>query len=284
MGTWVWTDGAVGPAADARVAALDHGVTVGDGVFETVKVIDGTPFALTRHLARLRGSAELVGLTLPGADTSLRAACTAAIEAAIVDPDNATAGVARLRITVTAGPGPLGSDRGARAPTLIVAAGPGTTWPATAQVATVPWVRNERSAVAGAKTTSYAENVVALAAAHQRGAGEAILANTMGVLAEGTGSNVFLAVDGRLCTPSLATGCLAGITRALVMELVPVAERDDLTLDDLRTADEAFLTSSTRDVHPIARVDGVLLPAAPGPLSSAAQRAFAALQARDLDP
>ncbi|MEZ5140353.1 MAG: aminotransferase class IV [Acidimicrobiales bacterium] len=176
------------------------------------------------------------------------------------------------------------SDRSDVPPTLIVAAGPSGTWPPSAPVATVAWARNERSAVAGAKTTSYAENVVALADAHRRGADEAIFANTVGALCEGTGSNVFLEVDGQLCTPSLATGGLAGITRELVAEVVDVVERDDLTFDHLRATSEAFLTSSTRDVQPIARVDDTALPLVPGPLTAAASDAFARLVADGLDP
>jgi len=284
MSTWVWTDGILAAAADARVGALDHGITVGDGIFETCKVVGHTPFALTRHLARLRRSARLIGLTLPWGDSLVRDACARAVGAALIDPANAEPGVTRLRITVTGGPGPLGSERAEVDPTLIVAAGSGAPWAATTEVATVAWTRNERSAVAGAKTTSYAENVVALAEAHRRDASEAILTNTRDHLCEGTGSNVFLAVDGVLCTPSLATGCLAGITRALVCESVDVVERDDLTLDHLAAASEAFLTSSTRDVHPIARVDGAPLGAAPGPLTEAAAAAFEAMQARNLDP
>jgi branched-chain amino acid aminotransferase len=284
MSTWVWVDGTVSESAAARIAALDHGVTVGDGVFETAKVVDGTPFALTRHLARLRRSADALALRLPWDDEDLVAATLATIEAAAADERNRSAGVGRVRLTVTGGPGPLGSDRSDVPPTLIIAAGPGAPWPATAAVATVDWVRNERSAVAGAKTTSYAENVVALAEAHRRGASEAILANTVGALCEGTGSNVFLEVDGELCTPSLATGCLAGITRALVCEQVDVVERGDLTFEDLRSASEAFLTSSTRDVHPIDRVDDVVLAHAPGPLTAAAMAAFASLEAEGLDP
>jgi branched-chain amino acid aminotransferase len=284
MSTWVWTDGGCVPADQARVAALDHGMTVGDGVFETAKVVDGTPFALTRHLARLHRSAEVIGLRLPWGDDRLRAVCQEAIAAATADPANAGVGVGRVRITVTGGPGPLGSDRSDVPPTLVVAAGPSAPWPPTTSVVTVPWVRNERSAVAGAKTTSYAENVVALAEAHRQGASEAVMANTVGALCEGTGSNVFVVVDGVLCTPSLATGCLGGITRALVCEVVDVAERDDLTLDGLRRAPEAFLTSSTRDVHPIAAVDGVALAHAPGPRTAAAARALAELEARTLDP
>jgi branched-chain amino acid aminotransferase len=253
-------------------------------VFETCKVVGRTPFALTRHLARLRRSARVLELAVPWSDEELTTTCAAAIDAAADDPANAAPGMGRLRITVTGGPGPLGSDRSDVAPTLVVAASPAAAWPATTAVATVGSTRNERSAVAGAKTTSYAENVVALADAHRRGASEAVMANTTGALCEGTGSNVFLVVDGELCTPSLATGCLAGITRELVCELLTVHERDDLTLEHLRTAPEAFLTSSTRDVHPIDNVDGTALAAAPGPRTRAAATAFAALQAQTLDP
>ncbi len=199
------------------MAALDHGVTVGDGVFETCKVVDGTPFAMTRHLQRLRRSADhrpaaAVGRRRAGGGLRRRHRRRSGI-----DPANASAGVGRLRITVTGGPGPLGSDRSDVPAHARDRRRTGEPLASATHVATVPWARNERSAVAGAKTTSYAENVVALAEAHRQGASEAILANTVGALAEGTGSNVFLVVDGELCTPSLATGCLAGITRALVL-------------------------------------------------------------------
>ncbi len=141
--------------------------------------------------------------------------------------------------------------------------------------------------MAGLKTTSYAENVVALAAAHERGATEAIFANTRGDLCEGTGSNIFVGVGDRLVTPPLSSGCLAGITRELVIEVL--AERgitvatDDLALDRLASVDEAFLTSSTRDVQAIDRIDDRTI-GAPGPLTTAAASAFAELLARDLDP
>ncbi|MBA3281888.1 MAG: aminotransferase class IV, partial [Acidimicrobiia bacterium] len=190
----------------------------------------------------------------------------------------------RLRITVTGGPGPLGPSGRGSLPTLVVAAGPAPTRAPTAEVVTVEWRVNEHSPLAGAKTTSYLEHVLVLAEAHRRGADEAVSANTAGALAEGTGSNVFLVVDGELCTPSLTTGCLRGVTRDLVLDQVPVLERDDLTLHDLRRAPEAFLTSSLRDVHPIARVDGQTLAAAPGGLTQHAAQALAALQAATLDP
>jgi branched-chain amino acid aminotransferase len=270
-----WIDGRLVPPGEATVSAFDHGVTVGDGVFETCKVVGGQAFALTRHLGRLRTSAAGLDLEVPWSDGELAAAVGAVLAA--------SPAASRLRITLTGGPGPLGSERAAVAPTLVVAASTGGGWAPTAAVATVPWRRNEHGALVGLKTTSYGENVRALARAKAAGADEAILANTAGLLCEGTGSNVFLAHEGRLVTPPLSSGCLAGITRALVCELVAV-EEVDLPLDALAAAPEAFLTSSTRDVHPIATVDGVALAAAPGPLTRAAQAAWADLEARTLDP
>lgn len=279
----VWINGGLRPTADATVSVFDHGLTVGDGVFETMKTVvdaagEAHAFALGRHLRRLRRSAAVLALAVPQSDDELRAAVAAVLAA--------NPGAGRVRITVTGGIGPLGSDRGDHPPTVIVGSAPATPWPATTDVVVVPWRRNEHSAVAGAKTTSYAENVVALTAAHERGASEALLCNTAGLLCEGTGSNVFVGRDGRLLTPPLRSGCLAGITRELVLEVVDVVDvvEADLTPDDLRTADEAFLTSSTRDVHPVRAVDGQLLPSAPGPLTVAAASAFAARAAASPDP
>jgi branched-chain amino acid aminotransferase len=186
-------------------------------------------------------------------------------------------------MTVTGGPGPLGSARGADGPTIVLATGPAGTWPAAAEVVVVPWPRNERSAVAGLKTISYAENVVALAYAAEQAAGEAIFANTVDDLCEGTGSNIFVGLDGRLFTPPLSAGCLAGITRELVLEATDVIEAD-IPMADLERIDEAFLTSSTRDVQPISAIDGRALPHCPGPLTQKAADAFAELVARTLDP
>ena len=271
----VWVDGAVVDVATASVSAFDHGLTVGDGVFETLRVYDGTPFALRRHLERLATSAAGLGLQVPD-----RAVVTGAIHDVV-----AAAGLAdaRLRVTLTGGPAPLGSGRGSAGSTLVVAVAVLEPFPPTADVVVVPWPRNERGALSGLKTTSYAENVVALARAAAAGAGEAIFGNTVGRLCEGTGTNVFVGVGGRLLTPPLSSGCLAGVTRAVVLEVVEV-EEVDLPLGALAEADEAFLTSTTREVQPIGLVDGDPLPAAPGPLTAAAAAAFADLLRRDLDP
>ncbi|MDQ1604085.1 MAG: branched-chain amino acid aminotransferase, partial [Actinomycetota bacterium] len=232
----VWVNGELVDEADATVSVFDHGVTVGDGVFESTGVTAGVPFALTRHLRRLAGSARGLGLPEPE-DELLRRAVAETLGA------NDLTGSLRLRITYTGGVSPLGSDRGAAGPTLVVALAPLSPWPLTAQVAVVPWTRNEGAATAGLKTTSYADNVVALAHAKRAGAGEALFANTRGELCEGTGSNVFLVLDGRVVTPPLSSGCLAGVTRALLLEWCDVEERV-LPLPALQEASEVFLSSS----------------------------------------
>ena len=271
----LWLDGGLQDIETARVSVFDHGLTVGDGIFETVKAVDGRPFALTRHLDRLTRSARGLGLPDPDHD-EVRRACAAVLEANPMP-------YGRLRITYTGGHGPLGSDRGEHGPTLVVALGEATRRPASTAVITVPWTRNERGALAGLKTTSYAENVVALARAHQHGASEALFANTVGQLCEGTGSNVFVVLDGEIHTPPVASGCLAGITRALVAEWTG-AKETDLPLDVLERADEVFLTSSLRDIQAVHRVDDRELPGAPGPVTAKAVRVFDEMSGHDQDP
>jgi branched-chain amino acid aminotransferase len=262
------------PAA-AGISPLDHGLTTGDGVFETVKIVDGQPFAVTKHLERLVVSAT--GLGLPAPDVARIEEAIAAVVKA--DPEIA---FGRLRITYTGGVSPLSSDRGSAGPTLIVASqaierpAPGSA------IVTVPWVRNERSATAGLKTTSYAENVRALAYAKARGGSEAIFANTVGDLCEGTGSNIFCVFDGELVTPTLESGALAGVTRGLVIAWFGAVERD-VPLARLAEADEIFLTSTTRDVQAVHRVDERDL-GVPGEVTATVAKVFAERSAEDIDP
>lgn len=273
MQAWVNGELLPDPTAPALTVA-DHGFTVGDGVFEAVKIIDGRPFALTRHLGRLAFSARGLGLPEPDVDR-VRGAVEQVLAAEHLP-------LGRLRITYTGGTAPLGSGRGDEPPTLVVVAAPLTQWSEPARITVVPWSRNERGALAGLKTTSYAENVVALAHAAAVGAGEAVFANTRGDLCEGTGSNVFYVLDGELRTPSLESGCLAGITRALLVEWCDVVEVDE-PVSVLEWADEIFLASTTRDVQPVVWCDGREL-AGPGPVTAAAAATWREREAADLDP
>ncbi|WP_293787036.1 aminotransferase class IV [uncultured Aeromicrobium sp.] len=274
-----WVNGRVlDSPRDLAVSVLDHGIVVGDGVFETVAVSQGQPFALTRHLDRLVRSAEGLGIGAPDI-AAIREGVRATIEG-----QNLPFG--RVRITVTSGEGPLGSPRGEGPQTMIVVTEPAERPGAIARLVTVPWVRNERSALAGLKTTSYAENALMVEYARSRGASEAVMANTRGQLCEGTGSNVMYALDGQLVTPTLDSGCLAGVTRALALEWLSddldVVERD-APLEVLQDADEVILLGTTRDVQAISRVDDRELPA-PGPLTRRAQEIWAREAAKNVDP
>lgn len=274
-----WVDGRLVGAAEPSLRVVDHGVTVGDGVFETTKLVDGHPFALTRHLARL--DLSVAGLGLPPVDHDrIHEGVKAVLGAA--EP----IAFGRLRITLTGGIGPLGSDRADGDLTYIVTSVAQARPAASGKITVVPWTRNERGATAGLKTTSYAENVIALAAAKKVGAMEAVLANTRGELCECTGSNLFVVIDGIVLTPPGDSGLLRGITRGLVLEWgreagVPIRE-EALPLDVLRTADEVFLTSSIKDVYPVHAVDDREL--APGPVTAHLAEVFAARAAQDLDP
>lgn len=286
-GLVVWADGRVLAPGERVLSPVDHGLTVGDGVFETCGVVGGRAFALTRHLDRLRASARGLGLDDPDEDL-LRDAVTEVLRQA--------PGAGRLRITVTAGLGPLGSARTPGEPqTVVVVAGPGgaVPAPAPARAVRVPWVRNERSPVVGLKTTSYAENVVALARATAQGADEALLANTVGDLCEGTGSNVFVEVGGELLTPPLSSGCLAGITRALVLEWsaaagLPVREAAPgelpwSVLDDVVGRGSGLvLTGSVRTTVPVVRLDATPLDISP--LTQRVVDLYATRAADDVDP
>jgi branched-chain amino acid aminotransferase len=244
--THFWINNELVPIVDAKVSVLDHGFTVADGVFETLLVTDGKVFALDRHLTRLARSASGLGIAMPDV-----AAITNGVSQVLTT--NPKVDFGRLRITITSGSGPLGSDRTATAPTLVISLAEQAAWPATTKVLLVPWSRNERL-----KTTSYAENVYALDAAKAQGFSEAIFCDTSGRLCEGTGSNIFLVKDDQIFTPSEASGLLRGITRDLVIEWATesgfvIVERDVDPME-LWDADEVFITSSTRDIHPVAEL------------------------------
>ena len=258
MSAVLWVDGYLRAADEPIITAANHGLTVGDGVFETLALRRGQPFALTRHLVRLQYSLDRMGMR----SIDMGEVREAVREVVAANP----ADVVRLRITVVSGSGPMGSVRGAGTPNVIVWGGPGTA-PGSCRATRVPWRRNERSAIVGVKSTSYAENVVMAHYAEGKGANEALMSNTQGYLCEGTGTNIFVERQGEILTPPLSSGCLAGITRGLVLEWgsaaglpVRVAAPGELQmsiLDEVMHGGAfASVTSSTRGVQPIVWLDG----------------------------
>ncbi len=256
------------------IAVTDHGFTVGDGVFEAVKVVTGRPFALTRHLERMSKSARAMGLPELDQDQVRRGV------AVVLDAEAPELG--RLRITYTAGPMAMGSGRDEMRPTLAVVVGEMAPAPPSARAITVPWPRNERGPLAGVKSTSYGENVIALARAAEAGAQEAIFANLQGNLCEGTGSNVGYVLDGQVRTPTLASGCLAGVTRDLFLEWTRAVEVDE-PIEVLQEAEEVFLLSTTRDIQPVSWLDGREMQT-PGRVTQELREVWIKKECEDIDP
>jgi branched-chain amino acid aminotransferase len=271
----IWLDGRLyEDPSQVTIAGTDHGLLVGDGVFETLKVTEHGAFGVRRHLNRMSRSAVALGLPEPD-HQQIREAIDA-----ILDGWDLPRG--KLRITYTGGRGPLGSEAAYGPPMLIVALAPAARAAPLTSVVTAPWTRNEHGALAGVKSTSYAENVRALRYATERGAGEAIFLNTAGHICEGTGTNIFLIFDDTVITPPLSAGPLAGITRELIMEWSPVQERE-LTLEDAKRADEVSITSSMRDIQGVERWDERIFSPV-RPITEALAATFAERSQADLDP
>jgi branched-chain amino acid aminotransferase len=257
MSNWLWLNGRLCNEDEAGIPPSDSGFLVGYGVFEALVARGGRAIAGPEHWERLAKDCEVMGMpVLPRSD----------FDAAIADVIRAN-GITDARIRVTQTP-----------ETTLVTAGPLKAWPPTEKVVVCPWTRNDTGALAGVKSTSYAENRKAMAYANARDCGEALLSNTRGELCEGSASNVFLVRQGRLSTPPLMSGCLPGVTRALVLKAcaeggVPCIE-EPLPMAAIQECVEAFLTSSTRGVHPIAELEGRGLPA-PGPVTEQVRQLYA---------
>ena len=258
--TWVYLDGAFVTAEEARVAAGDTAVLFGHGLFETFRARRGAVYLLDRHLARLRAGAETLGIEPPASLAGL---------AAIVRELSERCGFeeARVRLTLTAG------AEGGR-PALLIQARPALDYPEhlyeqgiAAVVASVR--RNETSPLSRVKSLNYLDNLLARQQARNAGADEAILLNTRGLVAEGSASNLFIVRGTELVTPPIEDGALPGVTRGAVLALAAAAGlrpvEASLTLDDLRNAEEAFLTNAIAGVLPLVAIDGAAIGAgAPG--------------------
>jgi branched-chain amino acid aminotransferase len=244
----VWLDDALVDEDDARISPFDRGFLLGDGVFETLRSYERRFPMLPEHLERLEAGCRVLRLPVPPQKEIVRAIHR------LRGPEDV-----RVRITLTAGVGAPGLARAGGPPTMLVTASPLKPWPEAGSAIVAGWPHDEYSPLAGVKTISRADSVLALEHARQAGADEAIFRNMAGNLCEATTANVFSVRRGRVETPPLSSGCLAGITRALVLrlcaELGIEAAEADLPPGVLMSADELFLTSSTRGIQPLVVVD-----------------------------
>lgn len=255
--SWIWCNGSYleGPLA---VSPADRGLTHGLGVFETVLALDGQVVALDLHLARMKDGAARLGLEAGKLlDDQIARAVTGLLERL-----GLATGRARIRLALSAGAGDLRCLEPGSDPLLWMTAAACPPPPESLTLVTAAFPRNERSPFSGIKCASYAENLIALDQARRAGADEALFFNTRGELCEAATANVFLIRDGEVLTPPLSSGCLPGTMRARVMARIPVTEQA-LTGADLSRADEVFLTSATRGVVPVVKVDGRGLRAGP---------------------
>jgi branched-chain amino acid aminotransferase len=267
----VYIDGVISDESAARISVFDRGFLYGDSVYEVLRTAGGKPVELLPHLSRLVRSAASLALNLPP-ERLIRDAVAETLAAA----GNADS---YLRIIVTRGAGEVGLDIAlADRPCLIVIVRPlalpaAELYQGGVAVHIVGVLRNQRRAIDPAvKSGNYLNNILGLMEARRAGAYECLMCDNAGRVAEGSTSNIFCAQGGKLRTPNLEIGLLAGITRDRVMKLaagagIAVGEAT-LFPDDVRGADEAFITSSIRGILPVARVDGEpLAQPAPGPIT-----------------
>lgn len=281
MGFFASVNGIVTPAEEARVSVLDTGFTFGDSVYETLRTYAGRPFEWGRHMRRLRASAGRLGFDIPLSNDDILARLDAVLAPA-ANPES------YIRIMVSRGLGDISYhlDR-VKGPTMVIAVKPCVSYPEWhytqgIPVALVSVRRNHPQALDPAiKSSNLLNNVLAIREAQARGAEEALLLNQGGEIAEGASTNVFVVREGAVITPVLEAGILAGITREVVLEIarglaLPVRQ-EVLRPEDLMGADEAFLTSTTREAVPIRTVDERPVGRGqPGPVTTRILEAFRA--------
>jgi branched-chain amino acid aminotransferase len=284
MAATVNVNGRVSDQEHAVISIFDHGFLYGEGVYETLRTYNGQPFLFERHMRRLRKSAGMLALAVPMTDTEMDARFRETMRAAGLGdaPDRE----AYIRILLTRGIGELTYDPAATpTPSVVVIVKPNVHPPREVfergvKVSLVGVIRNHPGTVNPLiKSNSLLNNALAMQEALRDGAFEGVMRNYKGELAECTQSNLFIVKDGAALTPPLDAGLLPGITREFLFEIgatagIPVREAV-LKDADLLGADEAFLTSTTREVVPIVRVgDRTIGKGAPGPITRALLEAY----------
>ncbi len=296
MAATVNVNGRVSDQEHAAISVFDHGFLYGEGVYETLRTYNGRPFLFDRHMRRLRKSAGMLALAVPLSDTEIDARFRETMRAAGLGTATEHRGAgapgvineAYIRILVTRGIGELTYDPAATPqPSIVVIVKPHVDPPAEVfergvKVTLVGVVRNHPSTVNPLiKSNNLLNNALAMQEAVRRGGYEGIMRNYRGELAECTQSNVFIVTNGVALTPPIDAGLLPGITREYLFEVgaeagIPVREAV-LKDEDLFGADEAFLTSTTREAVPIVQVDERRIGAGvPGPITLALLRGFRA--------
>ena len=283
MAATVNVNGRVFDQQHAVISVFDHGFLYGEGVYETLRTYNGEPFLFDRHMRRLRRSAEMLQLSIPISDTDLDARVHETMAAAGLGLPSKEA---YIRILVTRGVGELSYDPAAcPEPSIVVIIKkqvdpPREVYEHGVTVTIVPIVRNHPGSVNPLiKSNNLLNNALAMQEAVRRGAFEGVMRNYKGELAECTTANLFVVKDGEALTPPLDAGLLAGITREFLFEVGAeegVRVREQALRDhDLFTADEAFLTSTTREVVPIVQVDECSVGnGMPGPITKALLEGF----------
>lgn len=292
MRTLVNLDGSLVAPAEAKVSVFDRGFLYGDSVYEVVRTYGGRPFELPAHLARLAHSAGRIGLTprwdakRTTAEIDRTLAASRGADAADPDPAPWNRGERYVRVVMTRGAGEIGLDPAlAVDPLAVVIVQPLSGPPARAYAegvgAVIVGVRraSPQAVDPSAKTGAHLAHVLAVREARAAGAHEALLLDDAGFVTEGSSSNVFAVVAGRVRTPPLAAGILEGVTRAVVLRLaraerLPV-EEVPLRPEDLERADELFITSTVREILPVTRLgDRPVGSGRPGPLTYRLHQAF----------
>lgn len=254
----IYLNGRLVPEEQGVISVFDRGFLLGDGLFETMLVSNGRPFRWEQHLERLRRGADFLGIRIPFAPESLREHADALVSKNQM-PD------ALLRLTLSRGAGPRGySPKGADRPTLVMSLHPAPVFdpqkPPKWKLATSSLRLPAGEALAQFKTCNKLPQILARAEAEAAGGDEALLLNTEGFVVEGSGSNLFCIDGDTVCTPPLASGILAGVTRVVVLEICRSlglkAREATTTLEGLRQKDGIFLSVSSWGVVEAESLDG----------------------------
>lgn len=267
----------------AVISVFDHGFLYGEGIYEVLRTYDGVPFLFDRHMRRLRNSASMIRLDLPFSDTDIEQRFLDTVRAAGLGTDGREA---YIRILVTRGVGEITYDPAAcPEPSVVIIAKPHVEAPASAYtdgvtVSMVGVLRNHPGTVNPLiKSNNLLNNALGNQEAIRKGAFEAVMRNYRGEIAECSTANIFIVKDGVALTPPIDAGLLPGITREFLFEVAQEARvpmREQVLHDaDLFGADECFLTSTTREIVPIVRVDDrVIGSGRPGPITRTLLDAF----------